>query len=131
MGPVNLDGVVVEGKFKGTANDKKVSCSVIHNENRLFVFSKNERCILELPFVEVGGVEDNTSGAKSPMPGRVVEVFVKKDQQVKKGELICVVEAMKMRHEIRSIKNGIIESVLYKPGDFVENDQLLVEIKEV
>jgi len=128
---VILNGVAVKEKFKGTANGKKVSYSVIQNENKLFVFSRNERCILELPFVEIGDIEDFTVGAKSPMPGRVVEVFVKEGQEIKKGELICLMEAMKMRHEIRSIKKGIIETILYHPGDFVESDQLLVEIKDI
>lgn len=110
---------------------KKVDCSIIHDENKLHIFSQQERCVLELPTIEVGNIEDNTGGAKSPMPGRVVEVFVKEGQRIDKGELLCLMEAMKMRHEIRSIKEGIVETVLYQSGDFVESDQLLVEIKDI
>jgi len=129
--PVALNGMFTNEKFNGTANGKKVCCSVVQNENKLFIFSKNERCTLKIPFIELGNVEDLTVGAKSPMPGRVVKVFVKEGQKVKKGELICLMEAMKMRHEIRSIKKGTIETILYQPGDFVESDQPLVEIKDV
>jgi acetyl-CoA carboxylase biotin carboxyl carrier protein len=65
------------------------------------------------------------------MPGRVIEVFVKEGQEIDKGDLICLMEAMKMRHEIRSIKKGIVKTVLYQSGDFVESDQLLVQIKDI
>jgi len=128
---VTLVGVIEQERFIGTANGKKVVCSIIHDENKLHIFSQQERCILELPTIEIGNIEDNIGGAKSPMPGRVVEVFVKEGQKIDKGELICLMEAMKMRHEIRSIKKGIIETVLYQSGDFVESDQLLVEIKDI
>ena len=44
------------------------------------------------------------------------------------GDLLCLLEAMKMRHEIRSSKDGIVEEIFYEAGDFVESDQLLVMI---
>jgi len=118
-------------KLIGTANGKKMVCSIIQDENKLFLFSNNERFIFQLPIIEIGNIQDDTVGAKTPMPGRVVEVFVKEGQEIDKGELICLMEAMKMRHEIRSNKKGTIKTILYQCGDFVESDQLLVEIEDI
>lgn len=128
---INLNVIPEKEKLIGTVNGKKIVCSIIQNDNRLFVFSNNERFIFQIPVIKIGNLPENNNGAKSPMPGRVVEVFVKEGQEIDKGELICLMEAMKMRHEIRSIKKGIVKTIFYQSGDFVESDQLLVQIKEI
>jgi 3-methylcrotonyl-CoA carboxylase alpha subunit len=123
---VSFDGK----KFSGTINGKKTHSTVIQDGNNLTVFTQKERFIFQLPTLELGDLGIPGKGAKSPMPGKVVEVFVREGQKVLKNELLCLMEAMKMRHEIRSETNGIVKTISYKSGDFVESDQLLVEISE-
>lgn len=123
--------VSFDGKnFSGTINGKKTYSTIVQDENNLSVFTPKERFIFQLPILELADLGIPSKGAKSPMPGRVVEVFVKEGQEVLKDELLCLMEAMKMRHEIRSETNGVVKMISYKPGDFVESDQLLVEISE-
>ncbi|MGL6160505.1 acetyl-CoA carboxylase biotin carboxyl carrier protein [Microbulbifer sp.] len=62
----------------------------------------------------------------SPSPG--AEPFVKEGQQVKVGDVICIVEAMKMMNQIEADKAGTIEAVLVEDGQPVEFDQPLVTI---
>jgi 3-methylcrotonyl-CoA carboxylase alpha subunit len=65
----------------------------------------------------------------SPMPGKVVKINVKEGQPVKKGELLLVVEAMKMENNIVSPKDGIIEKINVKTGEMVNGScELLVLI---
>lgn len=65
---------------------------------------------------------------KSPMPGKVVKVLVKKGDPVKKGETVVVLSAMKMESEYKAGCDGIVSKVAVKEGDTVEGNQLLVVI---
>ncbi|MBV9994423.1 MAG: acetyl/propionyl/methylcrotonyl-CoA carboxylase subunit alpha [Caulobacteraceae bacterium] len=63
----------------------------------------------------------------SPMPGLVVSVEVVAGQEVKSGETVCVVEAMKMQNIIRAERDGVIKAVNAKAGDSVAADEVLAE----
>ena len=54
--------------------------------------------------------------------------FVKSGQKIKKGDTICLIEAMKTFNEIKSDKDGVIKTVLVKNGEAVEFSQPLFEI---
>ena len=61
----------------------------------------------------------------APMPGKVVRVLVKQGDQVKAGQGLFVVEAMKMQNEIRSPKSGSVERVLTEEGQNVNAGEAL------
>jgi propionyl-CoA carboxylase alpha chain len=63
----------------------------------------------------------------SPMPGLVVSVDVIAGQEVKAGETVCVIEAMKMQNIIRAERDGVIRCVNAKAGDSVSSDEVLAE----
>lgn len=63
-----------------------------------------------------------------PMPGTIVSVNVSEGQKVKLGDVIVVLEAMKMENEIKAPKDGTITSVGVNKGDAVESGTLLVTI---
>ncbi len=72
---------------------------------------------------------DITKGAlTAPMPGTVVELHVKQGQRVREGQVLMVLEAMKMEHKITSPKAGEVTMVNYEQGDRVEMGSVLVEI---
>ena len=62
----------------------------------------------------------------SPAPG--AKAFVTSGQKVKKGDVICIVEAMKMMNQIEADKDGTVGDVLVEDGQAVEFDQPLVSI---
>ena len=72
---------------------------------------------------EIGIVE---GGLNAPMPGKVVEVKIKKGSSVKKGDTLVILEAMKMEHKVSAPANGKISKVLISQGDQVENGQTLI-----
>ena len=64
----------------------------------------------------------------SPMPGKVVSVKVSPGDKVKKGDVLLIVEAMKMENEIHSPVNGTEEEVYVREGDQVNPDECLIRI---
>lgn len=65
---------------------------------------------------------------KSPMPGTIVNVPVKAGQTVKKGDVLVVLEAMKMENEIKAAKDGTVTSVAVSKGESVDTGTVLVTL---
>jgi propionyl-CoA carboxylase alpha chain len=66
--------------------------------------------------------------ANSPMPGQVLRVLVEEGQQVKTGDSLVVLEAMKMEQTIRTTMDGVVKSILVVVGQVVAPGQMLVQI---
>jgi len=79
------------------------------------------------PVKKAGGTRQTLEGAiVAPMTGRIVSIRVKKKDQVKVGQILCVIEAMKMENEIVASKSGIVGEVIVSEGSSVsEGDPLL------
>jgi biotin carboxyl carrier protein len=92
-------------------------------------------CIQEAKAENIRAAEVDSSALKeapsvcSPMPGKVVKLFVKAGDEVEKGQGLVIVEAMKMENEIKSPLKGRVEKINFKPGDLVDASQEIVEIK--
>jgi biotin carboxyl carrier protein len=76
------------------------------------------------PAVSVSGGESVTA----PMPGNILKVNVTVGQSVKEGDLLCVLEAMKMENEILAPKAGTVTQVLVSKGSTVDTGAALVVI---
>ena len=63
------------------------------------------------------------------IPGTIVEVFAKKGQEVKKGEDLLILEAMKMRNRVKAPFDGKIKSINVKKNQVIPKNFLLVEMK--
>ena len=85
--------------------------------------------------VSVNPATTNSNNVLSPMPGTFyaasspeAEPFVKVGDNVKKGDTLCIVEAMKIMNEIEAEYNGVISEVLINNADPVEYNQPLFKI---
>ena len=65
---------------------------------------------------------------KSPMPGMVVSVPVCEGQTVEKGEVLLILESMKMQNELRSPRGGTIARLRVHPGDRVEQKETMLSV---
>ena len=66
------------------------------------------------------------SEIKAPMPGMVLKVFVNEGMEIKKGDNLFVLEAMKMENIIKAPADVTVKNVKIKPGDKVEKGQVLM-----
>jgi biotin carboxyl carrier protein len=65
---------------------------------------------------------------RAPMPGSVIAIHVTDGQSVTKGDILLVIEAMKMEHRIKAPYNGRIASIYYRVGQSVEAGAALLEL---
>jgi biotin carboxyl carrier protein len=64
----------------------------------------------------------------APMPGKITSINVSKGQQVKTGDVVIILEAMKMEQDIKSSFSGIVKDVLVTAGETVKKEQALIII---
>ena len=84
--------------------------------------------ITRLPRYPRPVVATQRESANSPMPGRVLRVLVREGQQVKTGDSLVVLEAMKMEQTVRTTMDGVVKSILVVTGQAVAPGQMLVQI---
>lgn len=65
----------------------------------------------------------------APMPGKILEILVNEGEEVKAGQPVLILEAMKMENELKAPADGIVEKILASKNDNVEKKQPLLEIK--
>ena len=71
----------------------------------------------------------NINELTAPLPGTIIELFIKAGEQVESGQVIVVIEAMKMKNSIRSTRAGKIAEVLVNAGQTVAHKQTLVRFE--
>ena len=69
--------------------------------------------------------QSGSGDISSPMPGNIWEVKVAEGQAVKAGDVLIILEAMKMENEITAPTDGTVTKIAVKKGDVVESQQLL------
>lgn len=72
---------------------------------------------------------DTSKLVLSPMPGLVVDIPVTVGQEVKSGETVAIIEAMKMQNILKAERDGVVKAVGAKAGDPVAADDVLVEFE--
>ncbi|MBI5353509.1 MAG: biotin/lipoyl-binding protein [Chloroflexi bacterium] len=67
----------------------------------------------------------------APLPGTVIEVFVKAGEKVEAGQVVVIIEAMKMKNSIRSVYSGVVSNVFVSVGQSVAHKQPLIKFAEM
>lgn len=75
------------------------------------------------------GANKNVNEMTAPLPGVVIELFVKAGDVIEAGQVIVIIEAMKMKNSIRSTRGGKIAEVFVSTGQTVAHKQVLVKFE--
>ena len=122
-GRAPLDGAAVAMHVRMIPNGFELAYRGI--EVKAFVYTEREaRYARLMPAKKLSGSE---KAVRCPMPGLVVSIAVSEGQEVKAGETLAVVEAMKMENILRAERDGIIKKIPVKPGDSVAVDAVIME----
>ena len=119
----SVDGAAVAMHVRTVPNGFELAYRGV--EVKAFVYTEREAAYARLmPAKKLSGSEKSV---RCPMPGLVVSIAVAEGQEVKAGETLAVVEAMKMENILRAERDGIIKKVHVKPGDGVAVDAVVME----
>jgi propionyl-CoA carboxylase alpha chain len=94
-------------------------------ETKAYVYTEREAAYARL--MPVKQAADTGKQVLCPMPGLVVSIAVKEGQEVKAGETVAVVEAMKMENVLRAEIDGTVKKIHAKPGDSLAVDAVILE----
>jgi pyruvate carboxylase subunit B len=122
---ISISGEKFYAKF---AHEADAQTSVIINSQ---TFKMKRSDLLESQF-SGNGAGKNVSGensVKSPMPGKIFKLFVTEGESVNKGDVLLIVESMKMENKIHSTKDALVRKVNVKLNDMIEASTILVELE--
>lgn len=106
---------------------KTYTVEVNHNSYTVEIANELDILIKEMGF-EVGKTKQ-INAIKAPMPGLILEINVSVGQEVKEGDNLLILEAMKMENSFASPRDGVIKSIAVAKGDAVDKGQLLIEFE--
>ncbi|HWJ94258.1 MAG TPA: biotin/lipoyl-containing protein, partial [Telluria sp.] len=124
---VKREGATYSMRIDGTSTHGNVrrDGDVFH----VFIGGRHYTLTYDNPMAHAGEHEAGGGRLTAPMPGKVVAVMVEADQEVKKGEPLVIMEAMKLEHTISAPSDGVVEEVLYNVGDQVADGAPLLAFK--
>ena len=143
---VRLNGKMLEVNFESVSGQPVYSLIVDGKSYEAYIYpEENELQVLLMGRLYPAGVEDegekrlrSASGSmvststtfllKAPMPGLIVALPVSEGQRVEKGELLLILESMKMQNELKSPRAGTVMHLHVKVGDSVEQRQKLLSV---
>lgn len=119
------DGLLVE--FAGERSTAQVH---VTGEAR-HIFTPRGAAVLQLqdPLAHAGEGHSEGGRLTAPMPGKLVSFAVKAGDTVTKGQALAVMEAMKMEHTIAAPADGVVQELLYAPGDQVAEGAELIRME--
>lgn len=120
----------------------QVSCRIEDKPRRMYFAQDNEKYYLAIDgeyyvMQQASASRQSFKGAAaseaniitSPMPGLLVKMPVTVGAEVKAGDTLAIVEAMKMQNELRAPRDGVVKKVNFKEGDQVDAFETIVEIE--
>jgi 3-methylcrotonyl-CoA carboxylase alpha subunit len=112
-------------------DSKLVRGTIVVDRDAVHVFTGGKHTVLTYldPLAHAGQAEAETGRLTAPMPGKIVAILVNKNDTVKKGAPLLIMEAMKMEHTIAAPRDGVVDDLLYAVGDQVEEGVQLLAFK--
>ena len=121
---------IADGRIRITLGDHSFDATVVRRDLIFHVFAGGAayRLTMTDPLAAAEAIEAPTGRLTAPMPGRIIQLYVKRGDRVKHGETLLVLEAMKMEHSILAPGEGIVEALDYAVGDLVEEGVALLSL---
>lgn len=99
---------------------KRRRAGFAHDGRRLLVWCEGRTYVFERAAARPRRTAEHAGDLIAPMPGRVRKALVRQGERVEKGQVVLILEAMKMEHAIRAPRSGIVSRLAHAEGDLVE-----------
>ena len=126
---VDNKNYIIKGETFHDSDIKNTEFVLEYNSGNYDVVCKNELELLTEKFAKQRGDLKTKNELVSPMPGAIVKINVKEEQEVKKGDVLIVLEAMKMENELKAAANCKIKKIFVEEKASVNKDQLLIKFE--
>jgi propionyl-CoA carboxylase alpha chain len=120
-----IDGKAAGMQVERLANGFRLSHAGVTVE----IAVHSERFARLAQLIPAKALTDSSKTLRCPMPGLVVAVSVADGQEVKAGEAVAVIEAMKMQNVLRAERDGRVKKLLVAPGDSLAVDAVIAEFE--
>ncbi len=111
--------------LKFDIDEKSLLLKVNGNKYSVQVKDKYDELLRQLGLDNL--TEKKVNDIKAPMPGLVLNILVEEGREVKKGDALIVLEAMKMENILKSPTDGVVKKIAVKKGQAVEKNQVLIQ----
>ena len=106
-----------DGKYTITTNFKHFDIELSHSQKKYLRNIGNDK------------TSEVQESIVSPIPGKIIQILVTEGQSVAKGDVLLIIEAMKMQSTYTAAQNAIVDKITVNEGDSVLRDQLLITFK--
>lgn len=107
----------------------KAAVSTPSKEGDVMVMANGREAVASVAGKKMKKAGVHAGNLTSPMPGKIFKILKPAGSEVKKGEAILILEAMKMEHSIRSDKDGKVKKVCFQVGELVQGGVTLAEVE--
>ncbi len=120
------------GELELDIDGRRVSARLDQRGDDWYVHTnQGDVTVTELPRFPLPGADEFQGGLTAPMPGKVLATHVSVGESVEQGQLLVILEAMKMEHRITAPVTGKVVEVHASEGEQVGNGELLIVLEEV
>jgi biotin carboxyl carrier protein len=129
---VNLNGDLYEVEIQPDETPRTPTLVRSARERRAAEPTRNAPEAPKAPRTSEGPLQISRLSAgivTAPIPGVVKTILVKEGDTVQEGDVVLIIEAMKMDNEIASRSHGVVKTIHVAPGDPVQEDQVLIDIE--
>lgn len=131
---IDFDSVSGQPVFTLLLNGKSHEALIFHDEDewqvllrgRLYTALVEDEREKRLRAAAGSVAESGDFVLKAPMPGLVIKVAVKKGDEIKKGDVMVILESMKMQNELKAPRDGKVMRVMIKDGDSIEQKETML-----
>ena len=109
---------------------------LVRDNDKMYVYFQGQNLTVQEPSDESGsalagieGSQEDKLVVRAPMPGKVIKINVKENEEIRKNQTLAIVEAMKMENEIKSSINGSVKMIHVSEGDLVDSEKPLIELE--
>ena len=123
-----------DGRIRALIDEEPLEAGILLGPEEVLVSLRGETHTLRKPqppsVDETGPGADAAASLTAPMPGTVVKVLVEEGQEVEEGQLLLVLEAMKMEQPVSAPHAGVVHSLPFDEGSLVPGGAVLAEVRE-
>jgi 3-methylcrotonyl-CoA carboxylase alpha subunit len=123
-----------DGRIRALIDEEPLEAGILLGPEKVLISLRGDTYTLRKPqppsVDETGPGADAAASLTAPMPGKVVKVLVEEGQEVEEGQLLLVLEAMKMEQPVSAPHAGVVHSLPFDEGSLVEGGAVLAEVRE-